>query len=178
SPERAPDPPSAQNAGPVVPVLATEPHPDAEPKAHPPSAQSAGPIVQVVATEPHPAPEPEPHAPPAQAAPPIVEALVREPNPSPEPSAGPNTTDVAGAWGLQLTANWSEAAALAAYRDLQTKFPEILGDRPPFVLRGPMAGRGSAAYYRVRVTESTRERAAELCARLQRAGGECLVFRN
>jgi hypothetical protein len=67
---------------------------------------------------------------------------------------------------------------LAAYRDLQKKFPAILGDRPPLVLRGPIAGRGPAPWYRVRVSESSRERAEELCARIARAGGQCLVFRN
>jgi hypothetical protein len=81
-------------------------------------------------------------------------------------------------WGLQLTGNWSEAQALAAYRDLQKKFPAILGDRPPLVLRGAMAGRGTAAWYRVRVAETTRERATQLCAKLESAGGKCLVYRN
>jgi hypothetical protein len=68
--------------------------------------------------------------------------------------------------------------ALAAYRDLQKKFPAILGDRPPLVLRGAMPGRGTAAWYRVRVAEPTRERANQLCAKLESAGGSCLVFRN
>ncbi len=81
-------------------------------------------------------------------------------------------------WGLQLTGNWSEARALAAYRDLQKKFPAILGDRPPLVLRGAMPGRGTASWYRVRVAEPTRERADQLCARLESAGGNCLVARN
>jgi hypothetical protein len=81
-------------------------------------------------------------------------------------------------WGLQLTGNWSEAQALAAYRGLQKKFPALLGDRPPLVLRTAMPGRGTAPWYRVRVAESTRERAAQLCAKLESAGGKCLVFRN
>jgi hypothetical protein len=83
-----------------------------------------------------------------------------------------------GPWGLQLVGNWSESRALAEYRDLQKKFPAILGDRPPLVLRGAMAGRGSASWYRVRVAETTRERAAQLCAKLESAGGKCLVYRN
>jgi hypothetical protein len=41
-----------------------------------------------------------------------------------------------------------------------------------------MAGRGSAAWYRVRVAETTRERAAQLCAKLESAGGNCLVAHN
>ena len=100
--------------------------------------------------------------------------------PGPGRSASEATAERAAwaPWGLQLTGNWSEAQALAAYRDLQKKFPAILGDRPPLVLRGAMAGRGSAAWYRVRVAETTRERATQLCAKLESAGGKCLVYRN
>jgi hypothetical protein len=103
----------------------------------------------------------------------------RQPAPGPSASDSANGERAAWApWGLQLTGNWSEAQALAAYRDLQKKFPAILGDRPPLVLRGAMAGRGSAAWYRVRVAETTRERATQLCAKLESAGGKCLVYRN
>jgi hypothetical protein len=100
--------------------------------------------------------------------------------PGPGRSASEATAERAAwaPWGLQLTGNWSEAQALAAYRDLQKKFPAILGDRPPLVLRGAMAGRGTAAWYRVRVAETTRERATQLCAKLESAGGKCLVYRN
>ncbi len=83
-----------------------------------------------------------------------------------------------GPWGLQLAGGWSKARALADYAGLQRKFPAILGDRPALVLANPVAGRGSAMWYRVRVAEATREKADELCRRLEKAGGECLVFRN
>jgi len=101
----------------------------------------------------------------------------RQPAPGQADAAAPERAAWAP-WGLQLTGNWSEARALAAYRDLQKKFPAILGDRPPLVLRGAMAGRGTAAWYRVRVAEPTRERANQLCAKLESAGGNCLVARN
>jgi len=81
-------------------------------------------------------------------------------------------------WGLQLIGDWSEARALADYRKLQLRFPQVLGERKALVLRGRMAGRGSATWYRVRVAESTRARAQELCGRLERAGGKCLVLHN
>jgi hypothetical protein len=109
------------------------------------------------------------------------EASLPPHQPAPGRSASDSTNGERAAWapwGLQLTGNWSEAQALAAYRDLQKKFPAILGDRPPLVLRGAMAGRGTAAWYRVRVAETTRERANQLCAKLESAGGRCLVYRN
>ena len=83
-----------------------------------------------------------------------------------------------GPWGLQLAGAWSESRVLADYRRLQAKFPAILGDRKPLVLRGRAAGRGAATWYRVRVAEGTREDANKLCAKLGAAGGTCIVFRN
>jgi hypothetical protein len=83
---------------------------------------------------------------------------------------------VAAPWGLQLIGDSSEVRALSAYRALQQRFPEILGDRNPLVLRTP--AKGPASWYRVRVAETTLQRANELCARLLSAGASCLVQRN
>jgi hypothetical protein len=109
----------------------------------------------------------------------IAQILARSPPPpAVQTAAASDNAKAWGPWGLQLTGDWSEAHALAEYRDLQKRFPSILGDREPMVLRSPIAGRGSAPWYRVRVAESSRERASELCAKLERAGGKCLVFKN
>ena len=83
-----------------------------------------------------------------------------------------------GPWGLQLAGDWSQTRALADFKKIQTRFAGVLGDRKPIILRGQMAGRGSAVWYRVRVAEATRERAVSLCAKLEKAGGSCLVLRN
>jgi hypothetical protein len=83
-----------------------------------------------------------------------------------------------GPWGLQLIGNWSESKALSDYRALQKRFQAVLGDRAPLVIKSRMAGRGSASWYLIRVAESTRDRADQLCSRLEAAGGRCLVFRN
>ena len=97
------------------------------------------------------------------------------------PPARTNVVREAGAhgpWGLQLAGDWSEARALSEFQKLQTRFPSVLGDRKAVVLRSQIAGRGSASWYRIRVAEATRERANELCARLERVGGRCIVLRN
>jgi hypothetical protein len=83
-----------------------------------------------------------------------------------------------GPWGLQLIGNWSEAKALSDYKQLQKRFSSVLGDRAPMIIRSQMAGHGSAPWYLIRVAESTRDRAKQLCSRLEAAGGSCLVFRN
>jgi hypothetical protein len=79
---------------------------------------------------------------------------------------------------LTLASGWSEAHVLADYRKLQAKFPAVLGERKPLILRSRAAGRGSATWYRVRVAEATREGANKLCAKLEAAGGLCIVLRN
>jgi hypothetical protein len=83
-----------------------------------------------------------------------------------------------GPWGLQLIGNWSEAKALSDFKQLQKRFSSVLGDRAPMIIKSRMAGRGSAPWYLIRVAESTRDRATQLCSRLESAGGSCLVYRN
>jgi hypothetical protein len=83
-----------------------------------------------------------------------------------------------GPWGLQLIGNWSEAKALSDYKQLQRRFSSVLGDRAPMIIKSRMAGRGSAPWYLIRVAESTRDRAKQLCSRLESVGGSCLVYRN
>jgi Transglycosylase SLT domain len=85
---------------------------------------------------------------------------------------------VSGPWGLQLIGNWSESQALSDYKALQKRFQAVLGDRPPMVIKSRMAGRGSAPWYLIRVAQSTRDQAKQLCSRLEALGGSCLVFRN
>ncbi len=83
-----------------------------------------------------------------------------------------------GPWGLQLIGNWSEAKALSDYKQLQKRFQSVLGDRAPMIIKSRMTGHGSAPWYLIRVAESTRDRAKQLCSRLESIGGSCLVYRN
>ena len=93
-------------------------------------------------------------------------------------AAGVETKTEWGPWGLQLTGNWSEAKALSDYKQLQKRFSTVLGDRAPMIIRSRMLGHGSAPWYLIRVAESTRDRAKQLCSRLESAGGSCPVYRN
>ena len=58
------------------------------------------------------------------------------------------------------------------------KFSEFLANRPPIVLRNQVGARGTAYWFRVRISEKTREGATELCTKLRSRGGSCLVVRN
>ena len=79
-------------------------------------------------------------------------------------------------WSLQLIGDSSETRALAEYRNLQKRFPSILGSRSPVIKKRELGGRSSVFWYQVRLTEDSRERASALCTQLRSAGGECLVL--
>ena len=93
-------------------------------------------------------------------------------------AAGVETKTNWGPWGLQLAGNWSEAKALSDYKQLQKRFSSVLGDRAPMIVKSRMLGHGTAPWFLIRVAESTRDRAKQLCSRLESAGGSCLVYRN
>ena len=80
------------------------------------------------------------------------------------------------AWGVQLIGSGSEAAARAAYQEMQKKYALLLAAHPPLVLRTSL-GKASS-WYRVRVGTATRASAEALCAKLRASGGSCLVQRN
>ena len=81
-------------------------------------------------------------------------------------------------WGLQLVGDGSEIRALAEYFQLQARFPTVLRGRTPLIIKRPLGGRGLSNWYFVKVTESSRESATQLCSRLRAAGGSCLVTPN
>jgi hypothetical protein len=92
------------------------------------------------------------------------------------PSADPNAN--VAPWGLQLIGDSSETKALSEYAELQKRYRSVLTDRAPTVLKKPLGGHGPSTWYLVRVAESTRERAMQLCSKLKSAGGSCIVTRN
>jgi hypothetical protein len=78
-------------------------------------------------------------------------------------------------WGVQLIGDASQTNALAAYHQLQKRYPSILGAYQPLVIQN--RGKG-ASWYRVRIGTNTRESAQSVCSSLRAAGGSCLVQRN
>ena len=86
------------------------------------------------------------------------------------------TSDPAwGPWGVQLAGTWSEGRVLATYEQLRRRYDAVLGDRLPLVLE---AYRRAPSRFMVRVSESSRQEADALCAKLRTAGGACVVLRN
>jgi cell division septation protein DedD len=83
----------------------------------------------------------------------------------------------AGGYAVQLTSQRSESAAQAAFRSLQTKYPDQLGGREPILRRADLGSKG--VYYRALVGPfASMEEAAGMCSSLKAAGGNCIVQRN
>jgi hypothetical protein len=81
-------------------------------------------------------------------------------------------------WGMQLTANWSEAKAWAIYRMIQKQYAVLIGDREPIVVRARGIGLGSAVRYNIRIADDDRWYLEKFCNKLIAAGGACVVLRN
>jgi hypothetical protein len=167
-----------------------EPTPQAEPAQAPPPrtvasvpaapalTQSAPPQRSTSAPlslSPNAAPQaaPAPRAPARSAEQPLALASV--------PPAGSNSagTEAAsgGKFAVQVSSQRSEAEANAAYRTLQSRYPNVLSGRSSFVRRADLGSRG--VYYRTMVGPfATGEQASQLCSSLKAAGGQCIIHRN
>ena len=97
----------------------------------------------------------------------MVESVSHRPPLTEDPAWGP--------WGVQLAGNYSEGGILAAYERLRRKYPAVLGDRQPLIIQ---RYKRDLPPFIVRISEKSRAEANALCARLQAAGGACVVFRN
>jgi hypothetical protein len=101
--------------------------------------------------------------------------------PSPQRAAPVRTAAVppaatAGGYSVQVTSQRSEADAQAAFAQLQTKFPSVLGDRQAVIRRADLGDKG--IYYRAQIPFGSQSEAADFCTGLRNAGGQCIVQRN
>jgi cell division protein FtsN len=75
---------------------------------------------------------------------------------------------------VQVSSQRSETDAQTSYRSLQTKFPDVLGQRSPVIKRADLGEKG--IYYRAMVGPfGTPDEAVQLCNNLKTAGGQCVV---
>ena len=90
----------------------------------------------------------------------------------------PTRSPVAAAapWGVQVAAGISRRAALRAFKRARKRHKAIIGGRGAIIIRSKkVAGR---RLYSARVGAPSRTAARQLCGRIRRAGGNCLVRRN
>jgi hypothetical protein len=105
----------------------------------------------------------------------LVALLKREPN---RFVAALEQRVVSGAlqpWGAILGADRSRERILARYAGLQQRHAGLLAGRDPILIE---RRRGPLPRYQVRVGAETRAAANELCSRMHKDRGDCVVLRN
>lgn len=93
------------------------------------------------------------------------------------PVMATRATPVAGApWGVQVAAGISRRAAARAFSRARARLSSVIGGRSPIIVRSrKVSGR---RLYSARVGAASRGEARQLCSRIRRAGGSCVVRRN
>jgi hypothetical protein len=81
-------------------------------------------------------------------------------------------------WGVQIAGNFSKDRALAIYARARQRHAAILNEVAPMVIGTLMRSRGTRAFYRVRIPAPTRTAATEVCDRLRKQGGACVVLKS
>jgi hypothetical protein len=75
---------------------------------------------------------------------------------------------------VQLSSQKSENEAQAAFKSLQAKFPNELGDRQPIIRRADLGSKG--VFFRTMVGPfASAQEASQFCASYKQAGGQCMV---
>lgn len=89
------------------------------------------------------------------------------------PSEGP-----AAPWGIQLAGNFSKALALQSFNRARNTYAGVIGEVRPMIIGTRLRNRGTRAFYRIRVPAQSRQAADDLCGRIRKVGGACIVLRT
>jgi hypothetical protein len=108
----------------------------------------------------------------------LMALLKRAPNPFVTQLEQHVTLAAAREWGVQLAAGFNRDRALSMYARAMKRLSAVIGDQDPSLLGSLWRSRGTRTFYQVRIGADTRIAADDLCARIRRAGGACLVLRN
>jgi len=81
-------------------------------------------------------------------------------------------------WGALLAVNFNENTAVAMFRRLKLRFPAVLANRDPLILRKRYLSRGTRRLTYVMLGENSRETASATCEKLKANGAPCIVRKN
>jgi hypothetical protein len=79
-------------------------------------------------------------------------------------------------WGVQLAGNFSKGLALASFSRARQAYASLLGEVRPMIIGTRLRSRGTRTFYRVRAPAATRTEANQLCDRIRKSGGSCIVL--
>ena len=108
----------------------------------------------------------------------LVATLKRQPNLFVRELVRRVTLGVTRPWGVQLSAGFSRDQVLTSYASLAKRYGSMVGGSEPMIVQSIFRSRGTRAFYQVRIGLEARSNADALCARIQHAGGSCVVLRT
>ena len=110
---------------------------------------------------------------------PTVEEGPLSPCTQPQGQRGADTAaPPAYAWGVEIATSFSKDEALSAFAQAKQDHASLLGSYDPMVVETCDLHMGTDVQYSVRIGTDSREDADSLCAKLQAAGGACIVQKN
>jgi hypothetical protein len=81
-------------------------------------------------------------------------------------------------WGALLAAGFNENQTVAKFQRLKLRFPKVIANRDPLVVRKKNLSRGTKRFVFVMLGAKTSAAATEICAQLQATGAPCIVRKN
>ena len=84
----------------------------------------------------------------------------------------------AAPWGIQLAGNFSKALALQSFNRARSSYAGVVGAVRPMIIGTRLRNRGTRAFYRIRIPAQSRQAADDLCGRIRKVGGACIVLRT
>jgi hypothetical protein len=81
-------------------------------------------------------------------------------------------------WGVEIASSFSKQETLDAFAKAKDEYSGILGDYSPTIVEVCDLSMGTDLRYSARVGLDDRDAADKLCAKLQAAGGACIVLKN
>jgi hypothetical protein len=108
----------------------------------------------------------------------LMALLKRAPNPFVEALEQRVVTGAKQPWGVVLASGFSRSRILGIYAAAEKRHQKLLAGRDPTIVQSLLRSRGTRPFYQVRVGAETRATADDLCSRLRRSGGACVVLHN
>jgi hypothetical protein len=81
-------------------------------------------------------------------------------------------------WGVEIATSFSKQEALDAFAQAKQTYADLLGDHEPILVEQCDLHMGTDVRYSARIGMDSRDAADRLCAKLQAAGGACVVQKN
>jgi hypothetical protein len=81
-------------------------------------------------------------------------------------------------WSVILTAGFSRTRILGTYAELERRHAEVLTGHDAFITQTRLYSRGPVPFYQVRIGASDRTAAYDICNRIRKNRGACVILRN